>query len=71
MDGTAGRPPGQAIAPPYLLCGRPAVLIGVFTSHDQPSRLLTYGLCRRHPVNRATIDAIDERIDSHLVAERN
>jgi hypothetical protein len=58
-------------APPCLLCGHPAAFIGIFSPHDQPRQLLANGQCRRHPANQATIDAVDERIGSHLVAERN
>jgi len=71
MDGIAARPPGQAVAPPCLLCGRPAALIGVFILHDQPGRWLAYGQCRRHPANQATIDAVDERLGWHLGAKGN
>ena len=64
----ASRP---AVAPPCILCGRSAALLGVFAPHDQPGRLLAYGLCGAHPINQSTVDRVDERIGRHLDAERN
>ena len=42
-----------------------------FSPHDQPHRLMAYGLCRRHRLNQATVDAIDERVGAQLAAEQN
>jgi hypothetical protein len=54
VDGTAARPPVQAVASPCLLCGRRAAFIGNFRPNDRPRQRRAYGLRRRHMVNQTT-----------------